>query len=50
MEKTNIANFRCPYLCEIKQYREKEMDIVYLDEIWVDSRIRSSTVGKIIDV
>ena len=37
IERYDIVDLRCRYLKKIREYREKNMNIVYIDETWIDT-------------
>ena len=37
IERYDIVDLRCRYLKKIHEYREKNMNIVYIDETWIDT-------------
>ena len=37
IEKYNIVDLRCAYLRRIKAYREQGLNLVYIDETWIDT-------------
>ena len=37
IEKYNIVNLRCQFLRDIRKYHEEGLNIVYLDETWIDT-------------
>ena len=39
IERENIVNWRCAYLREIKQLKQENRPIFYLDETWVDGNL-----------
>ena len=37
IERYDIVDLRCRYMKKIREYREKNMNIVYIDETWIDT-------------